>query len=550
LPGLAFDLSYRFTRWLLGGSSDPAADALREQQEQQMMAEVRRRAEEAERLHQEEEARRLAAIYNRLQSTLKLSGLPHLELKTSGIPVGGLQLKMGDSATGTNLAGNEHVRGFGEGGVPGIQNIYNGGPSPFWPSDKTTAQTPAAPSGLQLKMGDGTATPPAAATVASDSGTVDFNKMTPQQLADAADTFSKLPAEEQQRLIAAAQATSPPPQQAPQAPARGWTATQGNDASPASPAPEAASPTATNLQPAAQPIASLQQQVNASQAAAAAPTLEDASAKARAGFDTPLGQGPAQLGARNPPAATQPSQASPSQPSSPAATANRIPTMPPASTGQGAPPPITNAWVKQYLFPANQSTSPFPSDPNPSLNNPLREEQKLQANLKAWDDWATQQAIHIHDSHTEPGEIAYPQGTVQAGLNRSAVQQYAPELLNRYDTDAAFRKSVDLRLQYTDEHVALAYYQALAEAHKAAILEFHAELDQLTAAGKLDRLTPLEDQYRLHPERRQFVQSAWDRASADEQAALTKAQAEGSAAVDKEYQFAFQLIRGEAPQQH
>ncbi len=39
---------------------------LRQQQEQLMMAEVRRRAEEAERLHQEEEARRLAAIYNRL----------------------------------------------------------------------------------------------------------------------------------------------------------------------------------------------------------------------------------------------------------------------------------------------------------------------------------------------------------------------------------------------------------------------------------------------------------------------------------------------------
>ena len=50
-----------------------------------MMAEVRRREEEAVRLHQEEEARRLAAIYNRLHPLLKLSGLPHLELKTSGI---------------------------------------------------------------------------------------------------------------------------------------------------------------------------------------------------------------------------------------------------------------------------------------------------------------------------------------------------------------------------------------------------------------------------------------------------------------------------------
>jgi hypothetical protein len=178
----------------------------------------------------------------------------------------------------------------------------------------------------------------------------------------------------------------------------------------------------------------------------------------------------------------------------------------------------------------------------------LREEQKQQADLKAWDDWAIQRATHINGSHTEPGQIAYPQGTVQAELNRSAVQQYAPELLNRYNTDAAFRQSVDVRLQYTNENVALAYYQGLAEAHKAAILEFHAEIDQLTAAGKLDRLTPLEEQYRLHPERRQLVQSAWDRASADEQAALTKAQADGNAKVDKEYQFVFQLIRGQAAQ--
>ncbi len=178
----------------------------------------------------------------------------------------------------------------------------------------------------------------------------------------------------------------------------------------------------------------------------------------------------------------------------------------------------------------------------------MREEQKQQAELKAWDDWATQKAIHIHESQTEPGQIAYPQGTVQSGLNRSAVQQYAPELLDRYNSDAAFRQSVDLRLQYTDEHIALAYYRGLAEAHKAAILEFHAELDQLTAAGKLDRLTPLEEQYKLHPERRQIVQAAWDRASADEQAALDKAHTDGSAAVDKEYQLAFQLIRGDAAQ--
>jgi hypothetical protein len=203
----------------------------------------------------------------------------------------------------------------------------------------------------------------------------------------------------------------------------------------------------------------------------------------------------------------------------------------------------------QLLFPADQRSISLPRDPNPQLNNPLREDEKQEAELKAWDDWAIQRATHINGSHTEPGQIAYPQGTVQAELNRSAVQQYAPELLNRYNTDAAFRQSVDVRLQYTNENVALAYYHGLADAHKSAIVEFHAELDQLKAANKLDLLTPLDEQYRLHPERRQLVQSAWDRATADEQAALAKAQAEGNAAVEKEYKFAFQLIRGRAAQQ-
>ncbi len=112
--------------------------------------------------------------------------------------------------------------------------------------------------------------------------------MTPQQLADAADAFSKLPPEEQQRLIAAAQAAPASPQQAPPSPARGWTATQANDAPVSAPA-FASGP--ITPQTAAQPIAALQQQANASQAAATAPTLEDASAKARVGFDTAQGPG-------------------------------------------------------------------------------------------------------------------------------------------------------------------------------------------------------------------------------------------------------------------
>ncbi len=128
-----YQLGYNFGRWLFGGggsntnaAADAAAETLRQQQQQAMMAELQRRAEEAERLHQEEEARRIAAIYNRLAATLKLNGLPHLELKTSGISTGGLQLKIGDNAQGY--------------GIPGLPGIYTGGPG--------------SGSGLHLKMGD------------------------------------------------------------------------------------------------------------------------------------------------------------------------------------------------------------------------------------------------------------------------------------------------------------------------------------------------------------------------------------------------------------
>jgi hypothetical protein len=201
-----------------------------------------------------------------------------------------------------------------------------------------------------------------------------------------------------------------------------------------------------------------------------------------------------------------------------------------------------------FLFPGSQATSPFPKDPNPVLTNPLREEQRVQAELKMWDDWAIQSTTHIYD-RPHDSWMTQPVATELALLNASAVKQYAPELLARYNSDPAFRQSVDLRLQYANEHVALAYYQGLAEAHKAAILAYQAELEKLTAAGTLDKLMPLEDQYRLHPERRQIVQATWDRVSANEQTALAKAQADGSSKLDNEYQFAFQLIRGEAAQQ-
>ena len=73
-----------------------------------MMQELQLRQAEAVQQHNIEEAQRLAAICNRLQASLKLAGLPELQMKSAG--GGGLQLKLGDSS---NIAGS-----------PGLPGIY------------------------------------------------------------------------------------------------------------------------------------------------------------------------------------------------------------------------------------------------------------------------------------------------------------------------------------------------------------------------------------------------------------------------------------------
>jgi hypothetical protein len=56
-------------------------DSQAKAQKQKMMAELAARQAEAERQHKIEEAQRLAAICSRLQATLKLSGVPDLQIK-------------------------------------------------------------------------------------------------------------------------------------------------------------------------------------------------------------------------------------------------------------------------------------------------------------------------------------------------------------------------------------------------------------------------------------------------------------------------------------
>lgn len=272
LYGGFYSLGYAFGSWLFGGGGeDPNAAA----QRQAMMEELRRRQEEAERQRQEEEARRLAEIYNRLAGSLKLSGSPALQLKGGAGGSSGLQLKLGDSAGGgiAGLPGMYLNSGETPYGIQGLPGIYTGGPGQ---GSGLTA------SGLQLKTGDNGAA--AAQTAAAESTPPSpppqaqvFNPavMTPQQLADVAEMFSRLPPEEQARLMNMAQ------QGTPAAP----TAT--GTVPPAPPPPPDSRPALPSGPPAL-----LQQQVEASQAAATAPVLESASELSREGFDRPLGSAP------------------------------------------------------------------------------------------------------------------------------------------------------------------------------------------------------------------------------------------------------------------
>ena len=90
----------------------------------------------------------------------------------------------------------------------------------------------------------------------------------------------------------------------------------------------------------------------------------------------------------------------------------------------------------------------------------------------------------------------------------------------------------------------LPYYRAQAEVHKAAALTRQAEMEKLAAEGKIERLAPLSDQFRRHPERKAIVWAVWDRLAAERDAALQKARADFSPLIDKEHQAVFNAIRG------
>ena len=264
-------------------SNDSKADA----QKQQMMQELQQRQAEALQQHNLEEAQRLAAICNRLQASLKLAGLPELQMKSAG--GGGLQLKLGDDGSSSGHAGIRGLPGIalndttGNGGttpygIPGLPGIYTNGPGSG--AGSATSSGPA----LSMKMDDDNTPPATPAPVEAapptpvegfdTAGTItDVRNMTPKQLADLATKIGNLPPEEQQRLMDAA---------------RNSTGANPPGANP-SPAGPAANPAPAGTA-ASQPAQSQLQQIAAtSQSAATAASPEDAAALARSGFDTPGG---------------------------------------------------------------------------------------------------------------------------------------------------------------------------------------------------------------------------------------------------------------------
>jgi hypothetical protein len=275
---LGYALGSAFAEWLFSSDADQA-----QQQREAYMQELQRQAEEAERQQKIEQARQLQLMYNRLVATMKLHGLPDLQFKVADTG-GGLQFKKADQSSGNGISGLPGIYTGGSGGygISGLPGIYTGGPRDSQPS--ATASGESGDKGLTFKLGDsGSASAgsgygipglpgiytngprPAPANAGQQSGPAsDFSKMTPDEAVQMAKAVSSLPADQQNKILAAAQgslsnadssATSGP----------GQSAVAGN------------SPTRTQL-------ASI---ANSSRAAATAITPEEASSRARTGFDTP-----------------------------------------------------------------------------------------------------------------------------------------------------------------------------------------------------------------------------------------------------------------------
>ena len=247
---IAGTLADAFVNMLMGNNAQAEA------RKKQMLYELQLKQARAAAQQQREEAMRLAAICQRLESTLKLSGTPALQLKMNDPGNGGLGLKLGDEYQ--NMPPVQSVTG-----ASGPAQMPTNGP-------------------LALKLGEDPPAPATTAQVSQPSNASDLNAMTPRQLAD---LFASLPSEQQDRILQATQ-HRPPYQgshtQNDAAPAPGTTET-------ASPAHGASTPAAAGPSQNSTALGQLQQLARDSHDAANAQSPEDARALAARGFDTASG---------------------------------------------------------------------------------------------------------------------------------------------------------------------------------------------------------------------------------------------------------------------
>jgi hypothetical protein len=301
--------------WLFTGSANPQAAA----QRRAFLADLEQKRLEAQRQRRVAEAQRIQAMQDRLYAKLKLNGIEDLHLKgMDDAPSGsGLRLKTREEAQ----------QGYGINGLPGI---YVGGPkdgvSSSAPSGTATdgnagtnAQQPAGAAGEQGKGIPGLpgiyvngprderfslggepapAGPlPSNAVAVGKDGQPDFDKMSPQQIAELRQQVAALPPDQLDKMIDATQ-PGKPGSAAP-------TSANGEDAQPLAfkPSPQAqatqqapaspdhsARPGPSNASGQSVTLAQLQQQAG-SQAAGPGASLEEQSVGARSGFDTPVNAG-------------------------------------------------------------------------------------------------------------------------------------------------------------------------------------------------------------------------------------------------------------------
>lgn len=258
---------------------------------------------------------------------------------------------------------------------------------------------------------------------------------------------------------------------------------------------------------------------------------EAASEKARVGFDQPSSLPPP----------VQVQQPVPHVPAAP--TTGETNGVHPA---HGAPVPspdvsqnaiqAPNAKDLDLLFQdGEKSRWPGPKNPGLPLMNPVWEEEKLVRQLKSWDDWATKTAL-------QDTNLSGPPQLGESELDRQIVQQYAPQLLGRFEQDKQFHADTVLRIKVATEQARLEYYQQIADAHKTALLRYRAEIQTLEDKGVLEKGMGLEDQVQRHPERREIIDATYKRVHADEDVAVDKAKASGSVILDKEYRTLFAIV--------